>query len=120
MMRTRIALKRLDDRSEGLDIEMEVDRRNKLVTLHMLEFEAGLVADFLVRSLPSDHGVCVETDSSVRTLPRFDLVIVLAGRPYPARLIRLSEGHLALRLLAPDAKCLARRSGASSNRREET
>jgi hypothetical protein len=109
-MTRSISLKSLEEGMESLDIELSLDREKRLVTLHMLEFEAGHVASFLTQSLPREFGIRVDDSpvGHVPTLPRYDLVIALAGRHHPARLAHLSDGRVAIRLLDPDATYLMR------------
>ena len=108
-MRTPISLKSIEDGRESLEIEVELDHSNRLVVLHMLEFDADLIASFLVRVLPDSYGVRVDDAGSERklSLPRYELVVELAGRRHPTRLQHLS-GRTTIRLGDPDAKYLAR------------
>ena len=109
-MRTQISLKSIEDDRESLDVELELDHACKRVTLHMLEFDAEHVTSFLTQSLPHDYGVSVDDPvfEHVPALPRYELVVALAGRHYPARLRHLRSGRAAIRLGDPDAEYLAR------------
>lgn len=103
-MRVPIALKSIEDGRESLEADIEVDHAHRVVILHMLEFDASHVTSFLVRTLPHEFGVRVgETLSNdMLSLPRYGLVIALAGRNHPARLHHLSSGDFAIRLGVPD------------------
>lgn len=103
-MRKTAVLESRDHRRESLEIEP--DRQRKTVTLHRMEFENDLVASFLTEDLPSVYGIRVDDSlfEHLPTLPRYDVVIALAGRPHPARLSHLSDGRLAIRLIAPESR----------------
>ena len=109
-MRTPFLLKSIDDGLESLDIEVALDHLRSVVTLHMLEFDAEQVASFVQQGLPQEFNVRVDTRASEHalTLPRYKLVIALAGRHHPARLQYLSTGRLSIRLGDPDAAYRAR------------
>lgn len=94
---------------ESLDIEVGLNHAEKVATLFMLEFDDALVTAFLAGGLPSDFGVRVDDMlfEQVADLPRYDLVISLAGRRHPTRLLRLPDGQVTLRLGDPDAAYLA-------------
>jgi hypothetical protein len=108
-MRMPIALKSIEDR-EGLEIDTELDHARRVVTLHMLEFDAAQVTSFLVRALPNEFGVLVgETlAKDMLSLPPYGLVIALAGRNHPALVQHLNSGDFAIRLCDPDAAYLVR------------
>jgi hypothetical protein len=108
-MRKRISWKGLDDDLEGLDIEVELDRERKVVTLHMLEFEAEHVTSFLVDSLPWDFMVRVDDSlfEHVLNLPRYELVIALAGRHHPVT-FQYPDGRMTIRLGDPNGAYLAK------------
>ena len=109
-MRTQIALKSLEDDQASLDIELELDRERKVVTLHMLEFDAGHITSFLVQTLPHEYRIRVDDSlfQHVLKLPRNDLVIALAGRRHQAHIAHLSNGRVAIRLGDPDAEYLGK------------
>jgi hypothetical protein len=84
---------RLEQEGRVLDIDVwHVDHTEKVVRLSMLDFDADLVAQFVADTVPDDYS----------------LFIHLAGRSFPATLLRLPEGRLGLRLNDPDADHLAR------------
>jgi hypothetical protein len=108
-MRTSVSLE-LADEVERLNLEVELDGRRRVVTLHMLEFDALPVTSFLVQTLPQEFGIRVDDAVSERwlSLPRYDVVIELAGRRHPVRMHHLNDGRTTIRLGDPDAAYLAR------------
>lgn len=93
-----------------LEIEVERDRARKVVTLHMLEFDADLVADFVQNDLPWDFNVRVDDSLFEHTTNRelYELVIELAGRHHPVRFHYLANGQVRLRLGDLDADIVVR------------
>lgn len=93
-----------------LEIEVERDRARKVITLHMLEFDADLVADFVQNDLPWDFHVRVDDSLFEHTMNRehYELVISLAGRHHSVQFHYLSNGQARLRLGDPDADIVAR------------
>jgi hypothetical protein len=101
MTRTQISLKSLDDGRESLDIDLEIDHEARRATLLMLEYDPTLVTSFVTRTLP-EYGVRVGGADG------YAIVISLAGRAFPAKLQRLADGRVEIRLGDPDAAYLAR------------
>lgn len=97
-----------------LEIEVERDRARKVITLHMLEFDADLVADFVQNDLPWDFHVRVDDALFEHTMNRelYELVIALAGRHHPVRFHYLANGQTRRRLGDPDADIVVRCRGA--------
>lgn len=97
-----------------LEIEVERDRTRKVITLHMLEFDADLVAAFVANDLPWDFNVRVDDSlfEHVLNLDLYELVIDLAGRHHPVRFHYLEDGQMRLRLGDPDADLVARSRSA--------
>lgn len=93
------------DGLDDLDVELQLDRGRKLVTLHMLKFNSELVGQFLAEELPQAYGIRVDDDvfEHALTTSRFDLVIALAGRRHPASLHNRGDGRVAVLLGDPDA-----------------
>jgi hypothetical protein len=111
--RVALALKHLTD--EGLSVELELNRGKRVATLHMQEYESDLVVAFVTNDLPRYYGVHViglHLERSPEPGPaRWHLVIALAGRHHPVRLAHQGDGHVAIRLLDPDAAYLAKTQG---------
>jgi len=111
---TTLAVKRTLSRLPDLVVDLTIDRKRQLVRLAMLEFDSGLLAHFVLDILPREHGVvAAEDDSDIdeARLPRrpaYSLVVVLAGREHPARVLRLRDGDVTVTLGDPDAAYLAR------------
>lgn len=103
-------LEGVNEGQTGLDIEAELDREHRVVTLHMLEFDAALIESFLEDGGLRELGVRVDdsTFGDVLTLPLYRLVIDLAGRHHPASLQYLRTGRISVRLGDPNAEYLAR------------
>lgn len=110
MNSTPVSLKSTDEGRESLDIEVELDHGRRVVRLHMLEFDEGPVASYLLNGLSTDFGVRVDDSGPAHllTLPRYAVVIVLAGRHHPARIQQDVAGRTSLRLGDPDADYLGR------------
>ena len=87
-----------------LDVGVEVNRDNKLVVLHMLEFDSERVAS-LVQRLTFELGVRFDDSLFEHVLnnPRYGLVVDLAGRRHPTRLGHLADGQVTVYLGDPDA-----------------
>lgn len=102
---------RSSDGLRTLAIDLELDREAKVVTLHMLELDTELVCEFVAEELPWTYGVRIGEDASfdqeLKTSP-FELVIALAGRRHPARLVNRGEDGCSLLLGDPDAAYLER------------
>jgi hypothetical protein len=103
-------LSRLPD----LTMDLSIDHERRLVTLAMLEFDSALLVRYVMDILPRDYGVVVAEDDEdvdeawLPRRPEYRLVVVLAGREHPARVVRLRDGSVTVALGDPDAVYLAR------------
>ena len=109
-MRLTVVVESLEACGESHDIEVELDHRREVVTLHMLEFKAEEVTQFVTQTLPREFSVRVDVPPVERapSTPGYALVIALAGRHHPAKLRRLTTGRVSVSLGDPDALYLAR------------
>ena len=84
-----------------LAVHVEVDKRERLVTLGVESIDSALLLDLVTRALPQDYDVVAFTDDSAGwtpPAPPFGLRIHFDGRYLRARAFRLVTGTLALRL----------------------
>lgn len=84
-----------------LAVHVEIDKRERLVTLGVESIDSALVLDLVTRILPQDHDVVAFTDDGAGwtpPAPPFGLRIHFDGRYLRAHASRLITGSLALRL----------------------
>ena len=84
-----------------LTVHVEIDRRERLVTLGVDSIDSALLLDLVTQILPQDHDVVAFTDDSAGwtpPAPPFGLRIHFDDRYLRARAFRLITGTLALRL----------------------
>ena len=84
-----------------LAVHVEVDKRERLVTLGVESIDSALLLDLVTRILPQDHDVVAFTDDSAGctlAAPPFGLRIKFDGRYLRAHACRLITGALTLRL----------------------
>ena len=82
-------------------MHVEIDRRERLVTLGVEFIDSALLLDLVTQVLPQDHDVVAFTDDRAGWTPRappFGLRIHFDGRYLRAHASRLIAGTLALRL----------------------
>jgi hypothetical protein len=116
---TTIVLKRLRSRLPDLTIAMSIDREGQLVRLSMLEFDSELLAGFIL-DMPRAFGVAVVEDerdvAEVRGQPPYRLVVEVAGREHPARVVCLRDGAVTIALGEPNPAHWRRQMPASRHR----
>ena len=84
-----------------IKVHLEIDRRERLVTLGVESIDRALLLDLVTQVLPQHHDVVAFTDDSAGwtpPAPPFGLRIHFDGRYLRARASRLITGTLALRL----------------------
>ena len=84
-----------------LAVHVEIDKRERLVTLGVESIDSALLLDLIAHILPQDHDVVAFTDDSsgwTPPAPPFGLRIHFDGRYLCAHVSRLITGTLALRL----------------------
>ena len=84
-----------------LPVHVEIDKRQRLVTLGVDAIDSSLVLDVVTQILPQEHEVVAFTDDSagfIHPAPPFGLRIHFDGRYLRAYASRLITGTLALRL----------------------